>query len=180
MSTARPRTWLITGVSSGFGRELAQAILARGDTVVGTMRQKAQLSAFEALAPGRAHGRILDVTDAAAIAPLVAEVEAKVGPIDVLVNNAGYGLGGAVEEIDDAEARHVMETNFFGTLNLIKAVVPHFRARRAGHLVNFSSMAGILGIPGVALYCAAKHAVSGLSEALAGELAPFGIRVTVV
>lgn len=180
MANQRSRTWFITGVSSGFGRELAQVALARGDAVVGTMRQAGQVAEFEALAPGRAHGRVLDVTNASAIRPLVDEVERNVGPIDVLVNNAGYGLGGAVEEFDDAECRHVMETNFFGTLNLIKAVLPRFRARRAGHIVNFSSMAGIRGIPGVGLYSAAKFAVSGLSEALAGELAPFGIRVTVV
>lgn len=180
MTSTRSRLWLITGVSSGFGRELAQAALARGDTVVGTVRKPAQAADFEALAPGRAHARLLDVTDAAAIRPLVDAVESRLGAIDVLVNNAGYGLGGAVEELDDEECRAVLETNFFGTLNLIKAVLPHFRQRRAGHIVNFSSMAGILGMPGVALYCAAKHAVSGLSEGLAAELAPFGIKVTVV
>lgn len=177
---AAARIWLVTGVSSGFGQELAKAILARGDTVVGTLRRKEQVPAFEALAPGRAHARLLDVTDSVAIPPLVEAVERDIGPIDVLVNNAGYGLGGAVEELDDAECRHVMETNFFGTLNLIKAVLPRFRARKAGHIINFSSMAGIVGIPGVGLYNAAKFAVSGLSEALAAELAPFGIRVTVV
>ena len=178
--TGTSRVWLITGVSSGFGLELARAVLDSGDTVVGTVRQAAQVAGFESLVPGRAHGRILDVTDAAAIAPLVARIEQEVGPIDVLVNNAGYGLGGAVEELDDAECRHVMETNFFGTLNLIKAVVPYFRSRKSGHIINFSSMAGILGIAGMGLYSASKFAVSGLSEALADELAPFGIRVTVV
>ena len=178
--TGTSRVWLITGVSSGFGLELARAVLGRGDTVVGTVRQAAQVASFESLVPGRAHGRILDVTDAAAIAPLVARIEQEFGPIDVLVNNAGYGLGGAVEELDDAECRHVMETNFFGTLNLIKAVVPYFRRRKSGHIINFSSMAGILGIAGIGLYSASKFAVTGLSEALAGELAPFGIRVTVV
>ena len=179
MATAA-RIWLITGVSSGFGQELARAILARGDTVVGTLRRKEQAAAFEALAPGRAHARLLDVTDSAAIPPLVAAVERDIGPIDVLVNNAGYGLGGAVEELDDGECRHVMETNFFGTLNLIKAVLPSMRKRRSGHIINFSSMAGIVGFPGFGLYNASKFAVSGLTEALAGELAPFGIRATVV
>ena len=179
MATAA-RIWLITGVSSGFGQELARAILARGDTVVGTLRRKEQAAAFEALAPGRAHARLLDVTDSAAIPPLVAAVERDIGPVDVLVNNAGYGLGGAVEELDDGECRHVMETNFFGTLNLIKAVLPSMRKRRSGHIINFSSMAGIVGFPGFGLYNASKFAVSGLTEALAGELAPFGIRATVV
>jgi NAD(P)-dependent dehydrogenase (short-subunit alcohol dehydrogenase family) len=174
------RVWLVTGVSSGFGLELARVLLERGHTVVGTLRQESQRAAFEALAPGRTQARLLDVTNAAAIPPLVDDVHRQFGRIDVLVNNAGYGLGGAVEELDDAESRQVFETNFFGTLNLIKAVLPHFRSQRAGHIVNFSSMAGILGIPGVGLYCASKFAVTGLSEALAGELAPFGIRVTVV
>jgi NAD(P)-dependent dehydrogenase (short-subunit alcohol dehydrogenase family) len=174
------RLWLVTGVSSGFGRELARAVLQRGDSVVGTLRREDQAATFEALAPGRAHARVLDVTDAAAIPPLVDGVERDIGPIAVLVNNAGYGLGGAVEELDDAECRQVMETNFFGTLNVIKAVLPHFRRRKAGHIVNFSSMAGIVGIPGFGLYNASKFAVSGLTEALAGELAPFGIRATVV
>ena len=177
---AAARIWLVTGVSSGFGQELARAILARGDTVVGTLRRKEQAAAFEALAPGRAHARLLDVTDSAAIPPLVAAVERDVGPVDVLVNNAGYGLGGAVEELDDSECRHVMETNFFGTLNLVKAVLPSMRKRRSGHIINFSSMAGIVGFPGFGLYNASKFAVSGLTEALAGELAPFGIRATVV
>ena len=177
---AAARIWLVTGVSSGFGQELARQILARGDTVVGTLRRKEQAAAFEALAPGRAHARLLDVTDSAAIPPLVAAVERYIGSIDVLVNNAGYGLGGAVEELDAAECRHVMETNFFGTLNLIKAVLPSMRKRRSGHIINFSSMAGIVGFPGFGLYNASKFAVSGLTEALAGELAPFGIRATVV
>jgi NAD(P)-dependent dehydrogenase (short-subunit alcohol dehydrogenase family) len=174
------RIWLITGVSSGFGLELARCVLQRGDVVVGTLRRAGQAADFEALAPGRAHARVLDVTEAGAITPLVEGIEQGIGPIGVLVNNAGYGLGGAVEELDDAECRRVMETNFFGTLNLIKAVLPHFRRRKAGHIVNFSSMAGIVGIPGFGLYSASKFAVSGLTEALAGELAPFGIRATVV
>lgn len=174
------RVWLITGVSSGFGQELARVLLDRGDTVVGTVRQAAQQSAFEALAPGRALARLLDVTDAAAIGPLVESVIRDVGRIDVLVNNAGYGLFGAVEELDDAEGRRVFETNFFGLLNLTRAVLPHFRARKSGHVVNISSIAGLTGMAGVGLYCASKFAVTGLSESLARELAPFGIRVTVV
>jgi NAD(P)-dependent dehydrogenase (short-subunit alcohol dehydrogenase family) len=174
------RVWLVTGVSSGFGLELARVLLGRGETVIGTLRQQAQSAAFEALAPGRAHARLLDVTDAAAIPPLVAAVLREFGRIDVLVNNAGYGLFGAVEELDDAESRRVMETNFFGSLNLIRAVLPHFRARESGHIVNISSIAGFMGIPGVGLYCASKFAVTALSEALAPELAPFGIHVTVV
>jgi NAD(P)-dependent dehydrogenase (short-subunit alcohol dehydrogenase family) len=174
------RVWLVTGVSSGFGLELGRVLLERGETVVGTVRQDAQRTAFEALAPGRAHARLLDVTDAGAIPVLVAGVIRDLGRIDVLVNNAGYGLFGAVEELDDTESRRVFETNFFGSLNLIRAVLPHFRERRSGQIVNISSIAGFMGIPGVGLYCASKFAVTALSESLALELAPFGIRVMVV
>jgi NAD(P)-dependent dehydrogenase (short-subunit alcohol dehydrogenase family) len=180
MTEPRQKVWLVTGVSSGFGRELARTALERGYTVVGTMRQERQRAEFEAMAPGRAHARLLDVTQAATIPGLVNEVIERFGRIDVLVNNAGYGLFGAVEELDDAESRRVFETNFFGTLNMVRAVLPHFRSRKAGHIVNFSSIAGLMGIAGVGLYCASKFAVTGLSESLARELEPFGIRVTVV
>lgn len=174
------RLWFITGVSSGFGRELAKQALDRGDRVVGTLRKVEQVAAFEALAPGRAFARILDLADAATIGPIIDGVERELGPIDFLVNNAGYGLGGAVEELDDAECRHVMETNFFGTLNTIKAVIPYFRRRGSGRIINFSSMAGLMGFAGFGLYNASKFAVTGLTEALAAELAPFGIFATVV
>ena len=180
MTALQRQIWLVTGVSSGFGRELAQALLDRGSTIVGTVRQESQRGGFEALAPGRAHARLLDVTQPATIPPLVHDLIDRFGHLDVLVNNAGYGLFGAVEELDDAESRRVMETNFFGTLNMIRAVLPHFRARRAGHVVNVSSISGLMGMAGVGLYCASKFAVTGLSESLAQELAPFGIRVTVV
>jgi NAD(P)-dependent dehydrogenase (short-subunit alcohol dehydrogenase family) len=172
--------WLVTGVSSGFGRELARVLLERGHTVVGTVRQESQHAEYEAMAPGRAHARLLDVTQPATMPALVREVIDGFGHIDVLVNNAGYGLFGAVEELDDAESRRVIETNFFGTLNMIRAVLPHFRARRQGHIVNISSISGLIGMAGVGLYCASKFAVTGLSESLARELAPFGVRVTVV
>jgi NAD(P)-dependent dehydrogenase (short-subunit alcohol dehydrogenase family) len=180
VSTRTPRRWFITGVSSGFGRILAQALLQRGDSVAGTLRKPEQVAAFEAFAPGRAHGLLLDVSQAASIPQVVAEALERLGGVDVLVNNAGYGLFGAVEEIGDDEARQVMETNFFGTLNLTRALLPHFRAQGGGGIVNLSSLAGVLGMPGVGLYCAAKHAIEGLSESLAVELAPFGIRVLIV
>jgi len=174
------RVWLITGVSSGFGRELAQAALARGEIVAGTLRRPDQIAAFRALAPGRAFAYELDVTDPSAITSVVARAAAEAGPIDVLVNNAGYGLFGAVEEVSDEEGRRLMETNFFGLLALIRAVLPSMRERRRGHVVNFSSVAGFFGIPGCALYCASKFAVEGLSEALAAEIAPWDIKVTLV
>lgn len=174
------RRWLITGVSSGFGRVLAQAVLARGEVVAGSLRDPAQLAAFEALAPGRAHGVVLDVTDAAQVTATVPQVLERLGGVDVLVNNAGYGLFGAVEETGEDEARRVMETNFFGTLRMVRALLPQFRRQGGGWIVNLSSLAGLIGIPGVGLYAAAKHAVEGLSESLALELAPFGIRVLLV
>lgn len=179
-SSSSAKRWLITGVSSGFGHELARAALARGDVVVGTVRQAAQADRFEQMAPGRAHALLLDVTQADAIEPAVHAAIARAGWIDVLVNNAGYGLFGAVEEVSDAEARAVMETNFFGALAVTRALIPHLRERRAGRVFNVSSVAGVLGIPGGALYCASKFALEGLSEALSAELLPFGIHVTLV
>ena len=175
-----PRRWLITGASSGFGLELARTALARGDTVVGTLRQRAQADSFEKLAPGRSHAVVLDVTRADDIVPAVQLAVQKAGGIDVLVNNAGYGLFGAVEETSDAEARHVMETNFFGALAVTRALLPHLREQRSGHIFNISSVAGVVGFPGCGLYAASKFALEGATEALAGELAPFGVRVTIV
>ncbi|TDN59189.1 oxidoreductase [Paraburkholderia sp. BL10I2N1] len=173
--------WLITGVSSGFGRALAEAVLARGDQVVGTVRNPSQIAAFEQMSPaGLAHGVLLDVTDASAVPQAIEQALERTGRIDVLVNNAGYGLFGALEEVSDTEARQVFDTNFFGTVNTVRAVLPHFRERGAGHIVNLSSVAGLIGITGCSLYCASKHAVEGLSESLAQELKPFGIRVMLV
>jgi NAD(P)-dependent dehydrogenase (short-subunit alcohol dehydrogenase family) len=178
--TTNPAVWFITGVSSGFGRSLAQVVLARGGKVVGTVRNEAQIAPFENLALGRAHAVRLDVTDAAAVPGALAQALEIAGGIDVLVNNAGYGLFGAFEEVSDAEARQLFDTNVFGTVNVIRAVLPHFRERKRGHIVNFSSVAGVIGITGCSFYCASKHAVEGLSESLARELKPFGIHVTLV
>ncbi|WP_323146539.1 oxidoreductase [Pseudomonas marginalis] len=180
MTSRQTTHWLITGVSSGFGRILAQAALARGDSVVGTLRRTSQISKFEALAPGRAHGIQLDVTQSERIGPAVTESIAALGHIDILVNNAGYGLFGAIEETTAQEQQQVMDTNFTGPLRLIQAVLPHMRARKQGHIINFSSLAGMIGMPGVGLYCSAKFALEGMSESLAGELAPFGIQVTLI
>ncbi|REG58424.1 NADP-dependent 3-hydroxy acid dehydrogenase YdfG [Paraburkholderia sp. BL6669N2] len=173
--------WLITGVSSGLGRALAEAVLARGDQVVGTVRNPSQIAAFEQLSPvGLAYGMVLDVTDAPAVPQAIEQALARAGRIDVLVNNAGYGLFGALEEVSDAEARQVFDTNFFGTVNTIRAVLPHLRERGSGHIVNLSSVAGLIGITGCSFYCASKHAIEGLSESLSQELKPFGLRVTLV
>jgi NAD(P)-dependent dehydrogenase (short-subunit alcohol dehydrogenase family) len=177
MSTSRK--WLITGVSGGFGRLLAEAALARGDSVAGTLRQASQAAEFEALAPGRAKAVLLDVTERARILPAVVEAQAALGGIDILVNNAGYGLIGALEELDEDEIDAVIETNLFGTIYITRAALPALRQSR-GMIVNFSSLAGLIGIQGASTYCAAKHAVEGLTESLSLELAPFGIRTLLV
>ncbi len=174
------RLLLITGVSSGFGRALAQQALLAGHRVVGSARNETARQAFEALAPGRAFGRLLDVTDAAAIDALVADIEADIGAIDVLVNNAGYGHEGILEESTLAELRQQFEVNVFGPAALIKAVLPHMRARRRGHILNITSMGGFITMPGIAWYCGSKFALEGISEVLGKEVAPFGIHVTAV
>lgn len=171
---------LITGVSSGFGRALAQQALAAGYTVVGTVRSDDARRAFEALSPQAAIGRVLDVTDFERIDRVVADLEASVGPVDVLVNNAGYGHEGIVEESPLAELRRQFDVNVFGAVAMMKAVVPFMRTRRRGRILNITSMGGHITMPGIAYYCGSKFALEGISEALGKELAPFGIAVTAV
>lgn len=171
---------LITGVSSGFGRALAQQALAAGYTVVGTVRSDDARRAFEALFPQAAIGRVLDVTDFERIDRVVADLEASVGPVDVLVNNAGYGHEGIVEESPLAELRRQFDVNVFGAVAMTKAVVPFMRTRRRGRILNITSMGGHITMPGIAYYCGSKFALEGISEALGKELAPFGIAVTAV
>ena len=174
------KTWLVTGVSSGFGRALALAVLARGDRIAGTVRTTAAKAAFEVLAPERAFGFLLDVTDEEAVHRTVTAVERELGPIDVLVNNAGYGLEGSVEATSLAEMRAMFDVNLFGAVAVMQATLPSMRARRAGHIVNITSMGGLTTWPGIGVYCASKFALEGLSETLAKELAPLGIRLTIV
>ncbi|WP_175730801.1 oxidoreductase [Burkholderia ambifaria] len=171
---------LITGVSSGFGRALAQEALAAGHTVVGTVRSEAARQAFEALAPQAAIGRVLDVTDFERTDGVVADIEASVGPIDVLVNNAGYGHEGILEESPLSEMRRQFDVNVFGAVAMIKAVVPFMRERRRGRILNITSMGGHITMPGIAYYCGSKFALEGISETLGKELEPFGIAVTAV
>lgn len=173
------KCWFITGVSTGFGRLLAQAALERGDRVAGTLRNADQAADFEALAPGKAHAIMLDVTDRKRIPVAVAEGVSKLGGIDILINNAGYGLAGVLEELDEDEIDHAIETNLNGTIYVTKAALPALRQSR-GHILNFSSLAGLVGLPGMAPYCAAKHGVEGFSEALGIEMAPFGVSVTLI
>lgn len=171
---------LITGVSSGFGRALAQEALAAGHRVVGTVRSESAKQDFERLDPAKAVGRALDVTDSDAIDGVVAEIEANVGPIDVLVNNAGYGHEGILEESPLDEMRRQFDVNVFGTVAVTKAVLPHMRSRRRGHILNITSMGGFITMPGIAYYCGSKFALEGISEVLGKEMKPFGIHVTAV
>jgi NAD(P)-dependent dehydrogenase (short-subunit alcohol dehydrogenase family) len=177
---ATGRVWFITGASSGFGQAIAEAAVAAGDTVVATARRLESLDALVAAHPGRVVALQLDVTDTARIAAVVAEAVLWYGRIDVLVNNAGQALVGAVEEATDRELRDLMDLHFFGPAALIRAVLPHMRRRKSGAIVQLSSMGGRLSFPGVGAYSATKFALEGLSEALAGEVAPYGIKVLIV
>src|ERR1700744_944013 len=174
------KTWLVTGVSSGFGRALAEAALSRGDRVVGTLRQEAQRAEFDALAPGRAFGVILDVRQDADVRRVVGEIETTVGPIDVLVNNAGYGYEGSIEEASMADIRAQFDVNVFGAISVIQAVLPFMRQRRAGRILNVTSMGGLMTFPGVGIYHGSKFALEGISETLGKEVRGFGIFVTAV
>ncbi|MFB8205074.1 oxidoreductase [Kitasatospora purpeofusca] len=174
------RVWLITGANSGFGLALAEAALAAGDTVVAAVRRPETLAEAAGAHPGRLVPARLDVTDHDRIAAVVAEAVERHGRIDVLVNNAGRGLIGAVEEYTDRELRELMDLHFFGPAALTRAVLPHMRERGAGAVVQMSSMGGRLAFPGIGAYAATKFALEGLSEALAAEVAGFGIKVLIV
>lgn len=172
----KPRRWLITGVSSGFGRIMAFELVRRGDKVAGTVRKVEQLAELEAAGIA---GILLDLADPKQAAPAVAEASARLGGIDVIVNNAGYGLMAAIEALTEDEVRALMETNFFGALRVTCAALPELRAHR-GAIIGISSIAGIVGIAGAGAYCASKFALEGLLESLAVELAPFGVKVMIV
>ena len=173
------RIWLITGASRGIGARIAEVALAQGDAVVATSRSAEsitrRLGASDALLP-----LALDVTDEAQARHAVGAALERFGRIDVLVNNAGYGLLGAVEEATADEVRRLYETNVFGLLNVTRAVLPSMRARRAGHVINISSLGGVQSAAGFGVYCSTKFAVEGITEALHAELAPLGIHATVV
>lgn len=180
MSNSTNMNFLITGVSSGFGRAFAEAALKAGHTVIGTVRNDAAKKDFENLATGRAIAIVLDITDFSAIDAAVALITEKAGPIDVLVNNAGYGHEGTLEESPLEEIRHQFDVNVFGAVAMIKAILPSMRQRRTGHIINITSMGGFITMPGISYYCGSKFALEGISEALAKEVAGFGIKVTAV
>jgi NAD(P)-dependent dehydrogenase (short-subunit alcohol dehydrogenase family) len=179
MAKTTAKTFLITGVSSGFGRALAEAALRDGHTVAGTVRKDSDRADFEKLGQG-AHAVILDVTHTGQIAPAVAAIEKNTGAIDVLVNNAGYGHEGILEESSIDDLRRQFEVNVFGAVAMIQAVLPHMRQRRAGHILNITSMGGIITLPGLSYYHGSKFALEGISETLGKEVKDFGIHVTAV
>lgn len=178
MTSSPPKTFLITGVSSGLGRAFAGGALSAGHRVIGTVRRREDAEAFAGRAAGRSHPLLLDVTDYAAIPDAVARAEDAAGPVDVLVNNAGYGHEGALEESSMDDLQRQFAANVFGPVAMIKAVLPGMRARRRGHIVNVTSMGGFITMPGISFYCGSKFALEGISEALGKEVAGFGIRVT--
>jgi NAD(P)-dependent dehydrogenase (short-subunit alcohol dehydrogenase family) len=178
--TVDQRVWLITGASSGFGRAIAEAALAAGDIVAAAARKPEALADLLESAPGRATALALDVTDAERIDAAAAEVLDSHGRVDVLVNNAGRGLIGAVEETTDDELRDLMDLHFFGPAALTRALLPQMRERGTGAIVQMSSMGGRFTFPGAGAYSATKFALEGWSEALAKEVGRFGIRVLVV
>jgi NAD(P)-dependent dehydrogenase (short-subunit alcohol dehydrogenase family) len=180
MTSDTSPVWFITGCSTGFGRELAKLVLDRDWRVVVTARD---IDRVRDLADGHQENALalaLDVTDAGQVAASVKAAEDRFGAIDVLVNNAGYGYQAPVEEGDDAEIRAMFEANVFGLAAMIRAALPGMRARRRGHIVNISSVAGFVGFPGSGYYAATKHAVEGLSDSLAREVEPLGIKVLCV
>ena len=172
--------WFITGCSTGFGRELAKLVLERGWCAVVTARDPRKIQDLVAETDGRGLALKLDVTDSAQVAEAVKKAEATFGKIDVLVNNAGFGYMAAVEEGEDDEVRAIFETNFFGLVDVTRAVLPGMRRRRSGHILNISSIGGFVGFPSSGYYNATKFAVEGLSEALAKEVEPLGIKVLIV
>lgn len=173
-------TWLITGCSSGLGRSLAEAVLDAGFNAVITARDPVALQALVASHPGTAIAVALDVTKPEQVANAVEVADSRFGGVDVLVNNAGYGYRAAVEEGDDKEVNALFATNFFGTVAMIKAVLPGMRERRHGTILNVSSIAGQLAAPGSGYYSATKFALEGMSDALRKEVAPLGIRVSII
>jgi len=180
VSAGKDRTWFITGASTGFGRTLAEEVLKGGGKVVATARNRDRVADLETKYPQRAKAVALDVTDAGQVDSAVTQAFAQFGQVDVLVNNAGYGLAGAIEEVSEAEYVPMVETNVFGLLRVTRAFLPHLRKQRSGHILNLSSIGGLVASPGMGYYNATKFAVEGLSEALAAEVAPLGIRVTIL
>ncbi len=177
MSTEK-KVWFITGVSSGLGKQLAMEVLSQGQIVVGTFRKQAQVEEFNKQNPGSSFGVLIDVASSQMIIDGVKSIIDQFGKIDVLVNNAGYGVMGSVEEISDEEVRRQFEVNVFGVLTTLRSVLPHMRKARTGHIINITSIAGRIGSQGLGIYNGSKFALEGIGEALAAELKPLNIKVT--
>ena len=180
MTSPTTPIWFITGCSTGFGRELARQVLARGWRAVITARDKSRVADLIQGAEDRALALELDVNDTAQITAAVSAAQQRFGGIDVLVNNAGYGYQSTVEEGVEAEIRQQFDANVFGLFAMTRAVLPGMRARRRGHILNITSVAGLVGFPGSGYYAASKHAVEGWSDSLAAECKPLGIKVTCI
>src|SRR5579859_3724474 len=174
------KVWFITGTSRGFGRVWAEAALARGDRVAATAREVSALAPLMARYGDRIAPLTLDVTDRAAAIEAVAFAHDRFGRLDVVVNNAGYGQFGTIEEVSESEARAQIETNLFGALWVTQAALPFMRAQRSGHILQVSSIGGVNAFPTLGLYHASKWALEGFSQSLAAEVAGFGIKVTLI
>jgi NAD(P)-dependent dehydrogenase (short-subunit alcohol dehydrogenase family) len=178
--TMSQRTWLITGVSSGFGRQLTEQLLACGDCVVGTVRDTGKVSDLLERYPETFHAEVLDVTDTAAIRAVVEHSFALLKRIDVIISNAGYGLFGAAEELSDKQVDHMIATNLVGSIQLIRAVVPYLRSQGGGRIIQISSYGGQVAFPGNSMYHATKWGIEGFVESVTQEVASFGIGMTIV
>jgi NAD(P)-dependent dehydrogenase (short-subunit alcohol dehydrogenase family) len=171
------KTFFITGANSGFGLAIGKAAVADGHTVIGTVRSEASRVKLKEVLP-TAHAVLHDVTDFDRVADIVEQVEFQHGPVDVLINNAGYGHEGVLEESPLEEMRRQFDVNVFGAVSVAKAFLPRFRSRRSGFIVNVTSMGGLITMPGIAYYCGSKFALQGISEVMRSEMAPFGVHVT--
>lgn len=174
------KIWFITGISSGLGKALAQTVMAKGDFVIGTFRKEEQVITFNSRYKEKGFALTLDISKPREIEDAVKLVTNKFGTIDVLVNNAGFGLAGAIEETSMTETREIFETNFFGTLQITQSFLPILRQQKSGHIIQISSHGGFKAFAGFGIYNASKFALEGFSEALAQEVAPFGIKLTIV
>ncbi len=174
------RTWFITGVSSGFGRELTRQLLEQGDRVVGTVRDTGKVADLKVHYPDTFHAEVLDVTDTAAIREVVEHSFAQLGRIDVIISNAGYGLFGAAEELTDQQVEHIVATNLLGPIQLIRSLLPHLRAQGSGRIIQMSSYGGQVAFAGNSMYHATKWGIEGFVESVSQEVASFGIGLTIV
>ncbi|WP_426060441.1 oxidoreductase [Hymenobacter sp. B1770] len=178
MADSTSQTWFITGASSGFGEALATYILEQGGHVAATFRKPEQAETFTGKEAGRTFGVVCDVTNEAQVKTAVADAIAHFGHLDVVVNNAGYGSMGSIEEVPAEEVQRQFDVNVFGALHVLRAVLPHLRQRRSGHILNITSIGGLRAFPGVGVYNASKFALEGIGESLSLQLAPLGIHVT--